>query len=84
MDALGFEEGEDYEAFKVRLGPMLDGLKDGNIDVVLWDGSIPLGAVIEIASTNSIDLLEITDAELASLQAKYPAFFRVSIPGGHL
>jgi TRAP transporter TAXI family solute receptor len=82
MSTLGLIEGDDFEAFKIRLGPMLDGLADGNIDVVLWDGSIPLGPVIQISSTQSISLLEITDDELAALQVNNPAFFRVTIPGG--
>ena len=81
MDSLGFVEGDDYEAFKVGLAPMLDGLTDGNIDVVLWDGSIPLGPVIQAASTRKVNLLPITDGELEALRAKYPAFFRVTIPG---
>lgn len=82
MSTLGLVEGDDFKAFKIRLGPMLDGLADGNIDVVLWDGSIPLGPVIQISSTQSVNFLEITDDELAALQADHPAFFRVTIPGG--
>lgn len=82
MSTLGLVEGKDYKAFKIRLGPMVDGLADGNIDVVLWDGSIPLGPVIKLTATHDIKLLEISDAELETLQAKYPAFFRVTIPAG--
>ncbi|MDA8587090.1 TAXI family TRAP transporter solute-binding subunit [Rhodobacteraceae bacterium] len=81
MQSLGLEEGDDYEAFKVRLGPMLDGLADGNIDVVLWDGSIPLGPVIKLATTHDVTLHPVSDAELATLQADFPAFFRITMPG---
>ena len=82
MQSLGLEEGDDYEAFKVRLGPMLDGLADGNIDVVLWDGSIPLGPVIKLATTHDVTLHPVTDAELETFQADFPAFFRVTLPKG--
>lgn len=82
MDSLGFQEGVDYEAFKVRLGPMLDGLADGNIDVVLWDGSIPLAAVIKLSTTHDVTLHPVSDAELAALQSVAPAFFRVTLPAG--
>lgn len=81
MESLGLKEGDDYEAFKVRLGPMLDGLADGNIDVVLWDGSIPLGAVIKLATTHDVTLHPVSDAELANLQTNFPAFFRITMPG---
>ena len=81
MDSLGMVEGDDYDAFKVALSPMIDGLTDGNIDVVLWDGSIPLGPVIQAASNHKVNLLPVTDDELAALRAKHPAFFRTTIPG---
>ncbi|MEM5477493.1 TAXI family TRAP transporter solute-binding subunit [Pacificibacter sp. AS14] len=82
MDSLGFKDGDDYEAFKVRLGPMLDGLADGNIDVVLWDGSIPLGPVIKLATTHDVTLHPVSDTELTALQSVAPAFFRVVLPAG--
>jgi len=82
MKTMGFEEGKDFKPFKIRLVPMTDGLVDGNVDVALWVGSIPLGPVIKLTATQKMNLLAITDEELAALQKANPAYFRVSLPAG--
>ena len=41
-----------------------------------------LGEVqIQVAFTRKVNLLSITDEELAAVQEKHPAFFPVTIPG---
>jgi len=82
MATFGLTEGKDFKPFKVRLGPMIDGLTDGNIDAVIWAGSIPLGPVIKLTATHKMKLLEFSDAEVKALQAEHPAFYRVTIPAG--
>ncbi len=74
--------GEDFEPFRVRLGDMVDMLGDGNIDAALWNGSFPLAPVIKLAATRDLTLIPIDDAFFADLQAEYPPYFRLSIPGG--
>ena len=74
--------GEDYEPFRVRLGDMVDMLADGNLDAALWNGSFPLAPVIKLAATRGLKLVPVDDAFFADLQAAYPPYFRLSIPGG--
>ena len=41
METLGFKEGDDFKAFRIKLGAMANGLADGNLDAALWNGSFP-------------------------------------------
>lgn len=79
---MGMVAGEDFDAFRVRLGDMVDMLSDGNIDVALWNGSFPLPPVIKLSAQRDVKLIPISDAFYADLNAKYPPYFRLSIPGG--
>ena len=74
--------GKDFEPFRVRLGDMVDMLSDGNIDAALWNGSFPLAPVIKLAAQRDLKLIPVPDDFFASLQAEYPPYFRISIPGG--
>ncbi len=74
--------GDDFEAFRVRLGDMVDMLSDGNIDAALWNGSFPLPPVIKLSAQRDLKLIPISDEFYADLSAKYPPYFRLSIPGG--
>lgn len=74
--------GEDFEPFRVRLGDMVDMLSDGNIDAAIWNGSFPLPPVIKLSAQRDMKLIPISDTFYADLSAKYPPYFRLSIPGG--
>lgn len=74
--------GDDFEPFRVRLGDMVDMLGDGNIDAALWNGSFPLAPIIQLAANRDLKLIPVDDAFFNTLQAEYPPYFRLSIPGG--
>jgi TRAP transporter TAXI family solute receptor len=57
-------------------------LADGNIDAALWSGSFPLAPVVRLAATNDLRLIPVDNDFFATLQAAYPPYFRLSIPGG--
>ncbi|CAN0520895.1 unnamed protein product [Scytosiphon promiscuus] len=61
---------------------MVDMLSDGNIDAALWNGSCPLPPVIKLSAQRDVKLVPISDEFFADLSAKYPPYFRLSIPGG--
>ncbi len=79
---MGMVAGEAFEAFRVRLADMVDMLSDGNIDAALWNGSFPLPPVIKLSAQRDVKLIPISDEFFADLNAKYPPYFRLSIPGG--
>jgi TRAP transporter TAXI family solute receptor len=74
--------GEDFEPFRVRPGDMVDMLSDGNIDAALWNGSFPLAPVIKLNAQRDLKLIPVEDDFFDALRAKYPPYFRLSIPGG--
>ena len=74
--------GDDFEPFRVRLGDMVDMLGDGNIDAALWNGSFPLAPIIQLAANRDLKLVPVDDDFFNKLQAEYPPYFRLSIPGG--
>jgi len=74
--------GEDFEPFRVRLGDMVDMLSDGNIDAALWNGSSPLAPVIKLSAQRDLKLIPVEDDFFTALNADYPPYFRLSIPGG--
>ena len=79
---MGMVAGEDFEPFRVRLGDMVDMLSDDNIDAALWNGSFPLPPVIKLSAQRDVKLIPISDEFYADISAKYPPYFRLSIPGG--
>ncbi|MCR9087631.1 MAG: TAXI family TRAP transporter solute-binding subunit [Rhodobacteraceae bacterium] len=74
--------GDDFDPFRVRLGDMVDMLSDGNIDAALWNGSFPLAPVIKLAAQRDLKLIPVEDGFFEELNAEYPPYFRLSIPGG--
>lgn len=77
---LGLTADEDFKTFRVRLGNMVDMLGDGQLDVVLWNGTFPLPPVKKIGTQRDIKLLPIPDETFNNLQTKYPPYFRNEIP----
>ena len=82
MEQLGLKSGDDFKDFRVKLGNMSNMLADGNLDAALWNGSFPLPPVIKLGAKKKVKLLPISDAFYADISAKYPPYFRISIPAG--
>lgn len=82
MATLGLKPDEDFKPYRIRLGNMVDGLADGNLDAALWNGSFPLPPVVKLTATRAVKLVSIPDAFFATLQAKYPPYFSLPIPAG--
>ncbi len=79
---MGMVAGDDFEPFRIRLGDMVDGLSDGNLDAALWNGSFPLPPVIKLSAQRDMKLIPVEDDFFEALRAEYPPYFRLSIPAG--
>ena len=82
MQILGLKPDTDFKPFRIRLGSMMDSLADGNLDAALWNGSFPLPPLVKLTASRDVHLVPVTDEIFAKLQAKYPPFFRLTIPAG--
>jgi TRAP transporter TAXI family solute receptor len=56
--------------------------KDGKIDAFFCTAGAPTTAVVELATSNTINLLEVDDEHAAALMAEYPFYTQIVIPAG--
>ena len=59
-----------------------DALKDGKIDAFFCTAGAPTTAIVELATTNAINLLEIDDEHAKKLADAHPFYTTYAIPGG--
>ena len=59
-----------------------DALKDGKIDAFFCTAGAPTTAIVELATTNTINLLEIDDEHAKKLADAHPFYTTYAIPGG--
>lgn len=57
-------------------------LKDDKIDAFFCVAGAPTTAIVELATSNDIKLLEIDDIHAAKLIEKYPFYTKYDVPGG--
>lgn len=57
-------------------------LKDDKIDAFFCVAGAPTTAIVELATSNNIKLLEIDDEHAAKLIEKYPFYTKYDVPGG--
>ena len=70
----------DIQKQNLGFGPSADALKDGKLDAFFTVAGAPTPAIIDLATTNNIMLLEVDDAHAAALKKKYPFYAQISIP----
>ncbi len=78
--------GLDYTALsRLNLGNYTDSvalMKDGNAQIFTLGTSVPSGAVMDLASSRSVRLVEIPDDALQRMQAINAGYQRIVIPAG--
>jgi len=69
---------EDYLSF----GEAASRLKDRQIDAAFLTAGIPTAAVMDVAATQDISLMNFSDSDIASLNESYPYLTGVTVPAG--
>ncbi|GHU49283.1 C4-dicarboxylate ABC transporter substrate-binding protein [Spirochaetia bacterium] len=72
----------DITKQNLSFGASADAIKDNKIDAFFCVAGAPTPAIIDLGITKDIVVLDIDDAHVAALQAKYPFYTRFPIPGG--
>ena len=73
----------DYiQVNNLGFGDSADALKDGKIDAFFCTAGAPTTAIVELATTNAINLLEIDDEHAKKLADAHPFYTTYAIPGG--
>ena len=71
---------DDIAPAYLSFGETTSALKDGTIDAGFVVGGLGLAAVTEISVTRALHLVALTDAQLNSLSARFPAYAGYDIP----
>ena len=68
----------DYLSF----AEAVDSLKDGHVDAAFLTGGVPTAAVMDLAATHDVQLVEVANEYINKLQDKYPFYTKINIPAG--
>ena len=77
--------GLTKDDIKVVNGSFQDGvdqLKDGKIDAAFTVAGAPTTAIVDYATTNELNLVSLSDSELAAIRAEYPFLVQDNLPAG--
>lgn len=79
LEVLGITPN-DFEVQYLSYTETSDGLKNGTIDAGFMVGGLGLAAIVELALTRDIRMIEFTDAQMARIHAAYPAYTAFTLP----
>ena len=72
----------DIKAVNGTFQDGVDQLKDGKIDAAFTVAGAPTTAIVDYATTNELNLVSLSDSELAAIQAAYPFLVRDDLKTG--
>ena len=72
---------DDIEVHNLSFADSATALKDDKIDAFFCVAGAPTTAIVELATSNTINLLEVDDEHAAILVEKYPFYTKYAIPG---
>ncbi len=75
---------DDVNAVNGSFQDGVDQLKDGKIDAAFTVAGAPTTAIVDYATTNTLNLVSLSDDELAAIQEAYPFLIRDDLRCRHL
>ena len=72
----------DITATNGSFGDAANDLKDGKIDAAFTVAGAPTTAIVDYATTNTLNLVSLSDEELAAIQEAYPFLIRDDLAAG--
>ena len=73
---------DDVNAVNGSFQDGVDQLKDGKIDAAFTVAGAPTTAIVDYATTNTLNLVSLTEDELTAIQAEYPFLIRDDLKAG--
>ena len=73
---------DDVNAVNGSFQDGVDQLKDGKIDAAFTVAGAPTTAIVDYATTNTLNLVSLSDDELAAIQKAYPFLIRDDLAAG--
>ena len=81
LGAVGLTE-KDITAQNGSFQEGVDALKDGKIDAVFTVAGAPTTSIVDYAATNELNLVSLSDEELAKITAEYPFLVQDNLAAG--
>ncbi|MGI6337439.1 MAG: TAXI family TRAP transporter solute-binding subunit [Clostridiales bacterium] len=73
---------DDITVHNLSFGDSATAFKDGKIDAFFCTAGAPTTAIVELATTNALNILAVDDEHAAKLIADYPFYTQFAIPRG--
>lgn len=73
---------DDIDEQRLNFNETADALANGDIDAGFWSVGAPTSSILNLATTNDIVIIELTDDQIAAAQGADPTFARTTLPGG--
>jgi len=73
---------DDIDEQRLNFNETADALANGDIDAGFWSVGAPTSSILNLATTNNIVMIALSDEEIAAAQAADPVFARTTLPGG--
>ncbi len=73
---------DDIVVNNLSFGDSATALKDDKIDAFFCVAGAPTTAIVELATTNNINILEVDDEHADKLMENYPFYTKYNVPGG--
>lgn len=73
---------DDIEEQRLNFNETADALANGDIDAGFWSVGAPTSSILNLATTQNITIIALTDAQLDAAMAADSTFARTTLPGG--
>lgn len=73
---------DDIEEQRLNFNETADALRNGDIDAGFWSVGAPTSSILNLATTNAIRIISLSDAERDAARAKTEVMAPVNLPGG--
>lgn len=73
---------DDITVQRLNFNETADALSNGDIDVGFWSVGAPTSSIMNLATTQSITMIELTDAQIAAAREADPIFAQTSLSAG--
>ncbi|SMC95562.1 TAXI family TRAP transporter solute-binding subunit [Primorskyibacter flagellatus] len=73
---------DDFNAQRLNFNETADALNNGDIDAGFWSVGAPTSSILNLATTNSIRMIGLSDEQVEAAKAADPVFASLSLAGG--
>ena len=73
---------DDFTAQRLNFNETADALANGDIDAGFWSVGAPTSSILNLATTQDIRMIALTDEQIAAAEEADPTFTELSLAGG--